>query len=70
MESFIETSTPVGISIEGYLESFSMTGEKATKTLTLKLKYYDDKPVIDSLKRISYFIMIIIILVLSKACTS
>jgi small subunit ribosomal protein S8 len=30
-----------------------MTGEKATKTLTLKLKYYDDKPVIDSLKRIS-----------------
>jgi small subunit ribosomal protein S8 len=37
---------------EGYIESFSMTGEKATKTLTLKLKYYDDKPVIDSLKRI------------------
>jgi hypothetical protein len=28
---------------EGYIESFSMTGEKATKTLTLKLKYYDDK---------------------------
>jgi ribosomal protein S8 len=27
--------------------------KKATKTLTLKLKYYDDKPVIDSLKRIS-----------------
>ncbi|MDC9714913.1 MAG: 30S ribosomal protein S8 [Gammaproteobacteria bacterium] len=38
---------------EGYIESFSVAGEKATKTLTIKLKYYDDKPVIDSLKRIS-----------------
>jgi small subunit ribosomal protein S8 len=38
---------------EGYIESFSESGEKATKTLTVKLKYYDNKPVIDSLKRIS-----------------
>ncbi|SMN13394.1 SSU ribosomal protein S8p (S15Ae) [Bathymodiolus heckerae thiotrophic gill symbiont] len=38
---------------EGYIESFSVVGEKATKTLIIKLKYYDDKPVIDSLKRIS-----------------
>ncbi|SMN14889.1 SSU ribosomal protein S8p (S15Ae) [uncultured Candidatus Thioglobus sp.] len=38
---------------EGYIESFSVAGEKATKTLIIKLKYYDDKPVIDSLKRIS-----------------
>ena len=38
---------------EGYIESFSVAGEKATKTLTVKLKYYDDKPVIDTLKRIS-----------------
>lgn len=38
---------------EGYIESFSVAGEKATKTLTIKLKYYDEKPVIDSLQRIS-----------------
>ena len=38
---------------EGYIESFSVAGEKADKTLTIKLKYYQDKPVIDSLERIS-----------------
>jgi len=38
---------------EGYIESFSVNGESAAKTLTIKLKYYDDKPVIDSLQRIS-----------------
>lgn len=38
---------------EGYIESFSVDGEAATKMLTIKLKYYDNKPVIDSLKRIS-----------------
>ena len=38
---------------EGYIESFSIEGESAVKTLILKLKYYDDKPVIDSLARIS-----------------
>lgn len=38
---------------EGYIESFGVTGEKADKILTIKLKYYQDKPVIDSLKRIS-----------------
>jgi small subunit ribosomal protein S8 len=38
---------------EGYIESFSVDGEAAAKTLTIKLKYYDDKPVIDSLQRIS-----------------
>ncbi|NYT28398.1 30S ribosomal protein S8 [Candidatus Thiodubiliella endoseptemdiera] len=38
---------------EGYIESFSVAGEKAAKTLSVKLKYYDNKPVIDSLQRIS-----------------
>jgi len=38
---------------EGYIESFSVDGEAASKTLIIKLKYYDDKPVIDSLERIS-----------------
>lgn len=38
---------------EGYIESFNVAGEAATKTITIKLKYYDDKSVIDSLERIS-----------------
>ena len=38
---------------EGYIESFTVTGEAASKTLTVQLKYYDNKPVIDSLRRIS-----------------
>jgi len=38
---------------EGYIESFSVDGEAASKTLSIKLKYYEDKPVIDSLERIS-----------------
>jgi small subunit ribosomal protein S8 len=38
---------------EGYIESFSVDGEAASKTLTLKLKYHDNKPVIETLKRIS-----------------
>lgn len=39
---------------EGYIESFSVEGESAaTKSLTLKLKYYDGKPVIEALARIS-----------------
>lgn len=38
---------------EGYIESFSVAGEAAAKALTLKLKYYDGKPVIDALERIS-----------------
>jgi small subunit ribosomal protein S8 len=38
---------------EGYIESFGVDGEAASKTLTIKLKYYDNKPVIEVLKRIS-----------------
>ncbi|MGE4595215.1 MAG: 30S ribosomal protein S8 [Gammaproteobacteria bacterium] len=39
---------------EGYISSFAVDGDSAaTKTLTLTLKYFDDKPVIDSLARIS-----------------
>ena len=38
---------------EGYIESFSVDGEGASRALTIKLKYYDGKPVIESLKRIS-----------------
>ncbi|MBT3744732.1 MAG: 30S ribosomal protein S8 [Candidatus Thioglobus sp.] len=38
---------------EGYIESFSIEGEKAIKTLIIKLKYFESKPVIDTLQRIS-----------------
>ena len=39
---------------EGYITSFTIDGnDAANKTLTIKLKYYDSKPVIESLERIS-----------------
>ena len=39
---------------EGYITSFAINGDNiAKKTLTIKLKYYDNKPVIESLERIS-----------------
>ena len=39
---------------EGYITSFRIDGDNtANKTLRIKLKYYDKKPVIESLERIS-----------------
>ncbi len=38
---------------EGYIDSFSVMGESANKTINIKLKYYDNQPVIESLQRIS-----------------
>jgi small subunit ribosomal protein S8 len=38
---------------EGFIESFSVDGEKAAKTLIIKLKYFENKPVIETLNRIS-----------------
>jgi len=39
---------------EGYITSFSIEGEEsANKTLVIKLKYFDNQPVIESLDRIS-----------------
>ena len=39
---------------EGYITSFVIDGNNAAnKTLIIKLKYYDNKPVIESLERIS-----------------
>ena len=40
---------------EGYITSFAIDGDNdaENKTLTIKLKYYDNKPVIESLERIS-----------------
>ncbi len=38
---------------EGYIAGYEVTGEGAKKTLTVQLKYYKGKPVIEGLKRIS-----------------
>lgn len=38
---------------EGYIESFSVNGVVASKILKIKLKYYDNKPVIEKLQRVS-----------------
>ena len=39
---------------EGYITSFSIEGEEsANKTLVIKLKYFDNQPVIESLDRMS-----------------
>ena len=39
---------------EGYITSFSIEGEEsANKTLVIKLKYFDNQPVIETLDRIS-----------------
>ena len=39
---------------EGYITSFAIEGDKASnKTLVIKLKYFDDQPVIETLDRIS-----------------
>ena len=39
---------------EGYITSFAIEGDNAaSKTLVIKLKYFDDQPVIETLERIS-----------------
>jgi small subunit ribosomal protein S8 len=38
---------------EGYITSFSVEGESANKSLVIKLKYFDNQPVIETLDRIS-----------------
>jgi small subunit ribosomal protein S8 len=38
---------------EGYISEFSVVADGAKKTLTLNLKYFDGKPVIERIERIS-----------------
>jgi len=38
---------------EGYIREYEVRGEGATKTLSINLKYYRGKPVIEEIKRIS-----------------
>ena len=38
---------------EGYITSFEASGEGATRSLSVELKYYEGTPVIETVKRIS-----------------
>jgi small subunit ribosomal protein S8 len=38
---------------EGYIEDFSVTADDGKPTLRVQLKYYDGRPVIDRLERVS-----------------
>ena len=38
---------------EGYIIGWGETGEKAQRTLTINLKYYDDNAVIETIQRVS-----------------
>ena len=38
---------------EGYIEDYRVDGEGATKSLTVELKYYDGRPVIEHIQRVS-----------------
>lgn len=38
---------------EGFVDGYEVSGDGATKTLTIKLKYFQGKSVIDSIKRVS-----------------
>jgi SSU ribosomal protein S8P len=38
---------------EGYIADFSVSGEGAERTITVTLKYYEGKPVIERLHRVS-----------------
>lgn len=38
---------------EGYISNFTVEGEKAAKTITIELKYFQGNPVIDKLARVS-----------------
>lgn len=38
---------------EGYISSYNIDGDKAAKTITIELKYFQGNPVIDKLIRIS-----------------
>ena len=38
---------------EGYIADFRITGERGKPTLTIELKYFEGRPVIDRLERVS-----------------
>jgi len=52
--SKLKTAIAAVLEDEGFIQSYTVEGDSAaTKTLTIALKYFDNKPVIDSLDRIS-----------------
>lgn len=38
---------------EGYIAAYSVEGENGKPTLTIQLKYYQDRPVIEQIRRVS-----------------
>ncbi len=51
--SALKTDIVSVMQAEGYIESYKINGEDCKKSLTIALKYYEDKSVIETLKRIS-----------------
>lgn len=51
--SFIKTEILRVLTEEGFIESFEVVADGAKKDLKIKLKYYQGRPVIEQIKRIS-----------------
>ncbi len=51
--SKIKESIAAVLKDEGYIADFNVTAEGAKKTLTVALKYFEGKPVIERLERVS-----------------
>lgn len=49
----LKISIAVVLKDAGYINSFEVEGEKALKALNINLKYFENKPVIENIKRIS-----------------
>jgi small subunit ribosomal protein S8 len=51
--SKLKTAVAKVLKDEGYIADFRITGERAKPALTIELKYFDGRPVIDRLERVS-----------------
>lgn len=51
--STIKSAIAVVLKQEGYIKGFQSVGEGANKSLNIELKYFQDQPVIEEIKRIS-----------------
>jgi small subunit ribosomal protein S8 len=51
--SKLKTAVAKVLKDEGYIADFRITGERAKPSLTIELKYFDGRPVIDRLERVS-----------------
>lgn len=51
--SKVKESVAAVLKSEGYITAFETTGEGATKSLTVELKYFEGAPVIENVRRVS-----------------